>query len=98
MMRRSLAQGEDVEGDAILACIELGAQDLDAMRGEAAGDVREQAVTVARTDGQFRRGVAMPQPAVREDLRAYLLYQMQVCRGGVWTRDANIALGHQGNV
>src|SRR5919112_1512785 len=59
------AQREHVDGDAVVARVDLGGEYLDALRGERAGDVGEEPVPVARADRELRaRAVAAaPLPA-----------------------------------
>src|SRR5829696_1961157 len=56
------AQRENVDGDAVVARVDLGGENLDALRGERPGDVGEEPVAVARADRQKGARPVEPPP------------------------------------
>src|SRR6266850_1695483 len=51
MMRGRFSQHEHIEGNAVLASVELRAQNFDPMRGERSGDISAQTVSIVRAYG-----------------------------------------------
>src|SRR5205085_106007 len=70
LTRGRRAQSENVDGDAVVARVDLGGEDLDALRGERAGDVCEEAVPVARADRELRARAVVPAPMPAERILA----------------------------
>src|SRR5260370_10981052 len=65
---RSLAQRKSIDGDPVLTSVEFSAQNLDTVRGECAGQIGKQAVTILHGDGKFGRGVTVSRPAAGKAL------------------------------
>src|SRR5258707_13462419 len=65
---RSLAQHKSIDSDPVLASVEFSAQNLDTVRGERAGQIGKQAVTILHGNGEFGRSVTVSRPAAGKAL------------------------------
>ena len=66
LVRRAATKNETVDRDTVLSRVDVGAEDLDPVGGQGAGQISKQTMTVACANGQLGREVSLLSPVASE--------------------------------